>query len=143
MLYYRCGPILNSFNPICMGQKSSNKHASIWHHSVLSIFELLFNLINSKKSRISYENFSIIFWLFSKQENLFFMELFYFILFLYRCRCWSRISTISYFTYSFYYSNFSHFWKKNKKSKYSYFFPFVCRWWIVHFSEEILYKHKF
>ena len=50
------------------------------------------------------------------------MEWFYFILFLYGYRCWLRIGTISSLICSFYYSNFLHLWKKNKKSKYFCFF---------------------
>ena len=84
------------------------------------------NHIDSKKSRIWYENFSILFWLFSEQENLLFMEWFYFVFFLCRCRCWSRIGTIFHFIYPFYCSDFLYLWKKNKKSKdFCFFLLFV------------------
>jgi len=41
MLHYGHKPILDLFNPIWVGQKSSDKHVGIWHCLVLSILESL------------------------------------------------------------------------------------------------------
>ena len=139
MIYCRCSLISDLLNMLWIGQKSPNKYTGIWYHPVLSIFKSSLNFTYSQKSRIWYKNFYFLFWLFSRQENLLFMEWFYIVSFLCRCRWWSRISTFSYIICPFHCSNFSYLWKKNKKSKYSGFFSFFCIWWTVYFSREIIY----
>ena len=102
-----------------MGQKLSNKYIGIWHCPVLFILKLLFNSVDSQKSRMWSKNFFFLFWLLSRQKNLLFLKWLYFIFFLCRYRYWSRISTFSYFIYFFHCSDLLYLWKKNKKSKHS------------------------
>ena len=121
-----------------LDKKTTYKHSSIWHHSVLSLAQLSAILSYHGQSRFWQQSHSILLQLPDQQTYSIHLEPVHFTTFQYRYQSWPRIFFVPYSLCPLCGSPISHIQKKNHESFYTCLSSLFCWWQFICFSGEKL-----
>ena len=135
-IHYWCRSISHLCCSCRLDKKTTYKHPSIWHHSVLSLAQLSATPSYYGQSRFWQQSYLILLQLPDQQTYSIHLEPVHFTTFQYRCQSWPRIFFVPYSLYPLCDFSISHIRKKNHKSFYSYLSSLFCWWRFICFSGE-------